>query len=82
MKSKEKLSENQQNQLAKIGERLKELRIQKGYTSYETFAFDHGLNRANYGRYEKGANLRVATLIKILECHNLSLEEFLKPAQG
>ena len=79
MKSKENLTDNQKQQLLKVGERLKDLRIQKGYTSYETFAFDHGLNRANYGRYEKGANLRVATLIKILECHNLSLDEFLKP---
>lgn len=78
MKSEDNLSANQRDQLKFIGERLKSLRTKKGYTSYENFAFDHGLNRANYGRYEKGANLKVATLIKILECHNLSLEEFYK----
>lgn len=78
MKSKEDLTENQVVQLKAMGEKLKKLRIDKGYSSYENFAFDNGLNRANYGRYEKGANLRVATLIKVLEVHNLTLEEFFK----
>lgn len=78
MKSKEDLTENQNAQLKALGEKLKKLRIEKGYSSYENFAFDNGLNRANYGRYEKGVNLRVATLIKILEVHNLTLEEFFK----
>lgn len=76
MESKENLDENQKAQLLNMAERLRKLRIKKGYSSYETFAFDHGLNRANYGRYEKGANLRLATLIKILEVHGLTLEEF------
>ncbi len=78
MKSKDELTDEQTRQLNALGEKLKGLRIAKGYTSYENFAFDHGLNRANYGRYEKGANLRVATLIKILEVHDLTLEDFFK----
>ena len=78
MDSKDKLSDNQKAQLSKIGEKLKALRIRKGYTNYEIFAFENGLNRANYGRYENGYNLRLDTLIKILECHNMTLEEFFK----
>lgn len=78
MKSKEKLSDNQISQLENIGNRLRKLRIEKGYSNYEIFAFDHDLNRANYGRYENGANMRVSTLIQILECHDLTLEEFFK----
>lgn len=76
MNSKEKLSDNQKSQLIEIGQKLKALRIAKGYTSYENFAFDHGLNRANYGRYEKGSNSKISTLITILECHGLTLKEF------
>ena len=76
MNSKEKLTENQTTQLSKIGDQLKKIRIEKGYTNYENFAFDNGLSRANYGRYEKGHNLKVSTLITILECHGMTLDEF------
>jgi len=78
MKSKEKLSKNQIDELNKVGEKLRKLRIAKGYSNYENFAFDNELNRANYGRYENGANLRLSTLISILECHKMTLEEFFK----
>ena len=78
MKSKEKLSEIQIDELNKVGDKLRKLRIAKGYTNYENFAFDNELNRANYGRYEKGANIRLSTLIVILKCHNLTLEEFFR----
>jgi transcriptional regulator with XRE-family HTH domain len=78
MKSKEKLSELQIEQLTNVGNKLRKLRITNGYTNYENFAYENGLNRANYGRYEKGANLRLSTLISILECHNLTLEEFFR----
>lgn len=76
MNLKEEMSENQKSQLSDIGRKLKELRIKKGYSNYENFAYDFGLNRANYGKYERGANMRVSTLIKILECHNLTLQDF------
>jgi hypothetical protein len=78
MKGNEKLTDNQKEQLQKIGEKLRQLRIDKGYSNYENFAYDNGLNRANYGRYEKGANLRISTLISILECHGLTLDDFYK----
>ena len=78
MKGNEKLTDNQKEQLLNVGEKLRLLRIAKGYSNYEIFAYDHGLNRANYGRYEKGANLRVSTLISILECHGLTLDDFFR----
>lgn len=78
MKSKEKLSSLQIEQLSEVGNKLRKLRIAKGYSNYENFAYDNGLNRANYGRYENGANLRLSTLISILQCHDLTLEEFFR----
>jgi hypothetical protein len=65
-----------EKRLAKIGERIKELRKGAGYTSYESFAFDHEIPRVQYGRMEKGVNFRIITLMRVLEIHKLTLEEF------
>lgn len=65
--------------LVEIGQRLTELRKQKGYKSHEAFAWDHDLPRAQYWRLEKGkANFTIKTLVKVLAIHNLSLVEFFK----
>lgn len=53
------------------------LRKKKGYSSYESFAHDHDLPRAQYWRVETGRhNLTLRTLIKLLIIHNLTLSEF------
>ena len=59
-----------------LGSRIKELRIAKGYTNYENFAFDHDLPRSQFGRYEKGEDIRFTSLVKILHAFNVSPEEF------
>lgn len=60
-----------------LGQRLRQLRKQKGYNNYETFAYDHNIARAQYGRYEKGtADLRFGTLLKIIEAHDMTIQEF------
>jgi hypothetical protein len=64
--------------LKKIGERLKFYRKKAGYTNYEYFAYEHGFNRPQYGKYEAGANIQLNTLMKILKAMNVSLEEFFK----
>ena len=65
-----------EKRIQKIGEKARELRVKKGYTSYETFAFDNEIPRVQYGRLEKGVNFRIATLMRILDIHKISLEEF------
>jgi hypothetical protein len=72
------LSSKQEKRLIKIGERLREMRKGAGYKSYENFAFDNELNRVQYGRMEKGANMTVASLMRVLDVHKVSLEEFFK----
>lgn len=60
-----------------IGHHLKQLRLAKGYTSQEDFAFDHDLPRVQYWRMEKGvANLTFRSLAKVLAIHGLTIEEF------
>lgn len=63
--------------LLEIGEKLKKLRIKKGYTSYESFAIDNDLSRMQYWRIEKGlTNITIRSLMRILEIHKMSIEEF------
>lgn len=70
------LSEKNEKRLLKVGEKLRQLRKGAGYKSYENFAFDHELNRVQYGRMEKGANITIASLLRVLDIHKLSPEEF------
>lgn len=63
-------------ELDKLGKRLKALRLKRGYTNYESFAFENGIPRAQYGRYENGQDLRFSSLLKVLKAFDISLEEF------
>ena len=60
-----------------IGEKLKDLRVENGYSSYENFAVEHDLSRMQYWRIEKGlTNMTIRSLVKILNIHRVSLEDF------
>lgn len=64
----------------RVGERMKELRLERGYSSYEQFAFDHDIGRAQYGKYERGSeDLRLSSLYKILKAFNINFDDFFKP---
>ncbi len=65
-----------QAKIQEIASKLKQLRKDKGYTSYETFAFEHDLNRVQYWRVENGQNITLKTLLNILSIHNISIEDF------
>jgi transcriptional regulator with XRE-family HTH domain len=63
--------------LKDIGSRLIELRKKKGYTSHESFAYDYDIPRMHYWRIENGkTNLTIRSLMRILDIHKISLEEF------
>ncbi|RLJ31165.1 helix-turn-helix transcriptional regulator [Chryseobacterium indologenes] len=62
--------------LQKLGKRIKQIRIAKGYSSYEYFAYEHNISRAQYGRYEKGEDLRFSTLAKVIHAFGMTMDEF------
>lgn len=64
--------------ILKIANKIKELRIKKGYTSHELFAWDNNLNRVQYWRIEKGSNITLKTLLIVLDIHKISLADFFK----
>ncbi len=61
---------------AAIAAKIKQLRIGAGFTSYENFAVQYDLDRKYYWSIEKGRNISLEYLYKILEIHQLTLEEF------
>lgn len=62
--------------IEKLGKRIRSLRIKAGYSNYELFAFDNDIPRAQYGRYEKGEDLRFSSLVKVLKALDISLKDF------
>jgi len=62
--------------LNQLGERLRYYRKLKGYSNYEHLAYDLGISRSQYGKYENGGNIKFSTLCKILDFLDVSLKEF------
>jgi transcriptional regulator with XRE-family HTH domain len=62
--------------LVRLATRIRDLRIKKGYQSHEIFAYDHGFNRSQWGRYERGEDLRYSSLERVAAAFDMSLEEF------
>lgn len=66
-----------QKTLEEIGQRLIDLRKRKGYTSAESFAYDHDLPRVHYWRIERGkVNITIKSLHKLLAIHKISMRDF------
>jgi transcriptional regulator with XRE-family HTH domain len=68
----------EEQKLRELGERLRYYRKLKGYTNYEHLAYDLGVSRSQYGKYENGGNIKFSTLCKILNHLDVRLEEFFK----
>jgi hypothetical protein len=61
---------------AAMGETFKELRIKKGFSSYEKFAVEYEFDRKQYWRLEKGCNCNIFSIRSILKIHGLRTDEF------
>ncbi len=62
--------------LLQNGERLKTLRKAKGFKNYEKFAYLNDIGRSQYGKYEKGADMRLSTFFRVLKAMNVNPIEF------
>lgn len=77
-KRKTPLDPDVERDLEDFGSHLRTLRKAKGYTSYENFAFEHGLPRAQYGLYEKGTvDMRYSVLFRLARAHELTMGQLL-----
>ena len=76
---KKKLSQTDLERIRKIAEKLRKLRIEKGYTSYENLAFDTQIPRMIVYRMEKGdRDFNFTTLLKILDALEIDISDFFK----
>jgi DNA-binding XRE family transcriptional regulator len=62
--------------LAAFGNRLRDLRISKGYTSQEAFAYDHGFSRIQMNKWERGADIKLSTLERLAKAFGMTVQEF------
>ncbi|MFM7021517.1 MAG: helix-turn-helix domain-containing protein [Flavobacteriales bacterium] len=74
----ESLPEKHVTRIKAIGAKLKELRKEAGYTSSESFAFDNDIPRVQYGKMERAVNFKISTLMRVLDAHKITMEEFFK----
>lgn len=72
----EKFSPEELQLLEKLGKRIKTLRIEKKFSNYEHFAYESGISRTQYGKYETGDNLKFLTLMKVLKTLDISVADF------
>lgn len=61
-----------------LAQKIKDIRIAAGYTSYEKFALQNDLDRKQYWRLEKGQNITFKSLFRILDIHKMTLAEFVQ----
>lgn len=62
--------------IEQVGKRIRSLRKEKGYTNQEKFAYEMDIARAQYSRYERGTDLKISSLSKILHAHGITLAKF------
>jgi len=62
--------------LNQLGIRIKQLRLKSGYSNADIFAYEHGISRSQYGRYERGEDIRFSTLTRLIKAFKISLQEF------
>ena len=72
----EDVQKTKEEDLKKLAKRIKELRRDKGYSNYEDFAYVNDLPRAQYGRYEKGEDLKFSSLMKVIKALGISVKDF------
>jgi transcriptional regulator with XRE-family HTH domain len=76
-KKKKKVTDAEiEKELAKIGARLKNLRKAKGVSRAELFAYEIDMASAQYTRYERGEDMYVSTLVRLIKEHKLSFQDF------
>lgn len=71
---KNKISQQHQKRLEKIGMMLREMRFSEGLNQDEFI--DQGLSRRQIQRGESGRNISLVTLYKLLDVYGYHLDEF------
>jgi transcriptional regulator with XRE-family HTH domain len=74
--AKGKLPVDKEEFLIKVGERMKEIRKSKGWENQEKFAWEKEVGRSQYGKYERGEDMRLTSLNKVITALDVTVFEF------
>lgn len=70
-------SDSLNGDFVKLGKRMRELRIKKGFNSFEAFAYENDLPRMLYGNYKQGVgNITYKNLLKVVKALGVSISDF------
>ena len=73
----ESVNQDSAELLKVIGRKLIKKRKELGYKNGDDFAYDSGINRSQYGKYEAGSqDMRLSTLVKTVNSLGFTIEEF------
>lgn len=64
--------------IKKVGAKLRKLRKSSGYSSYDSFAYEIGINRTQVGNYESGKDMLLSSFFKMLDGLSVTPQEFFK----
>ena len=67
-------------QMKKIGEKVRELRRQKNQ-NYEAWSYLNGINKVSLNRIERGENVTMKLFLEILKKLQVSPQDFFKSIQ-
>jgi transcriptional regulator with XRE-family HTH domain len=77
-KNQLKKSDKPQQAPETIGGRFKALRLLKGYSSAELFAYTIEMDRKQYQDYERGKDMKMTTFLRLCRAFEISPEDFFK----
>ncbi|MBV8252252.1 MAG: helix-turn-helix transcriptional regulator [Chitinophaga sp.] len=63
---------------ARLGHRIKQLRVDADFISAESFAREYNIGRTQYLAYEKGKNMTLETLLRLARVHEMTVEELIR----
>lgn len=69
---------SEQDELLKLANRIKALRLEQGHFHYEKFALGNGIARAQYRSYELGGNVTYTSMLRIMKALNVKPAEFFR----
>ena len=72
----EKQPDSIDQQLKQIGNCIRTIRKANWFSNYEQFAFQHEFNRSSYCRFERGEDMRLSSLLRVLDAFDITLQEF------
>jgi transcriptional regulator with XRE-family HTH domain len=71
-----KTTKKKSKEVLLLANRIKQLRLAKGYTSQETFAYDNDYTLSYYSRLERGEDIRFTSLVKVCKALGVDMKTF------